>query len=95
MTFEINDKKRKCACCQSRITNENLVYDYCSIYIEIPLCDKCQKTATYNLHMQLKPLCTAMSRAITMSHIVGSDERIIREYQRKERGKKGGAECKN
>jgi hypothetical protein len=42
--------------------------------------------------MQLKPLLTAISRAITMSHIVGYDERKIRDYQRKEREMKGGAE---
>lgn len=85
MLFITSSQKRKCACCQSRKTNESFSFDYCNIHIEIPLCEKCQKTATYNLTMQLKPLCTAISRAITMSHIVGYDERKIRELQLKER----------
>ena len=92
MLFIMSSQKRKCACCQSRKTNESYSFDYCNIHIEIPLCEECQKTATYNLQMQLKPLCTAISRAITMSHIVGEDERRIREYQRKERELKRGEE---
>ena len=84
MLYAITSKK-KCACCHSRKTSKSLVFDYCDIHIEIPLCEKCQKTATYNLTMQLKPLCTAISRAVTMSHIVGYDEWKIREYQQKER----------
>ncbi len=92
MNFVTSSQKRKCACCQSRKTNENYSFDYCNIHIQIPLCEKCQKTATYCLHMQLKPLCTAISRAITMSHIVGYDERKISEMQQKERALKGGAE---
>lgn len=92
MNFVTTSEKRKCACCQSRKTNENYTFDYCNIHIQIPLCEKCQKTATYNLGMQLKPLCTAINRAITMSHIVGYDERKIRDMQRKERDLKGGAE---
>lgn len=91
MLFTTSSKKRKCACCHSRKTNENYTFDYCDVHIQIPLCEECQKTATYNLHMQLKPLLTAISRAITMSHIVGSDEWIIRDYQRKERELKVGA----
>ncbi len=75
MIFITSSQKRKCVCCHSRKTNEYYSFDYCNIHIEIPLCEKCQNTATYNLPMQLKPLCTAMSRAITMSHIVGYDER--------------------
>ncbi len=90
MLFTTSSKKRKCACCRSRKTSDNFTFDYCDIHIQIPLCEKCKKTATYNLHMQLKPLLTAISRAITMSHIVGYDERKIRDYQRKERKMKGG-----
>lgn len=90
MLFITSSQKRKCACCHSRKTNDNFSFDYCDIHLQIPLCEKCQKTATYNLHMQLKPLCTAMSRAITMSHIVGYDERRIREFQLRERELKGG-----
>ena len=85
-------EKRKSACCHSRKTNESLVFDYCDIHIEIPLCEECQKTATFCLGMQLKPLCMAISRAVTMSHIVGYDERKIREFQQKERESKGGVE---
>ena len=92
MLFITSSQKRKCACCHSRKTNEMFSFDYCNIHIEIPLCEKCQKTATYNLPMQLKPLYTAMSRAITMSHIVGYDERKIREMQLKERALKEGGE---
>ena len=91
MLYAITSKK-KCACCHSRKTSKSLVFDYCDIHIEIPLCEECQKTATFNLAMQLKPLCTAISRAVTMSHIVGYDERKIAEYQRKERALKEGAE---
>ncbi len=92
MLFITSSQKSKCACCHSRKTNEYCSFKYCDIHIEIPLCEECIKTATYNLGMQLKPLCTAISRAVTMSHIVGYDERKIREYQQKERGLKGGAE---
>ena len=92
MLFVTSSKKRKCACCQSRKTNENYGLDYCNIHIQIPLCEKCQKSATFNLWMQLKPLCTAISRAVTMSCVVGSDERIIRELQREIRALKGGEE---
>lgn len=92
MVFLTSSEKRKCACCHSRKTSENYIFNYCDIHIQIPLCEHCQKTATYNLHMQLKPLCTAISRAITMSHIVGYDERKISEMQIKERELKGGEE---
>ena len=92
MNFITSSKKSKCACCQSRKTNEYYDFDYCNIHIQIPLCEKCQKSATFNLWMQLKPLCTAISRAVTMSHFVGSDERRIRELQKEIRSLKGGAE---
>lgn len=92
MNFVTKSQKRKCACCQSRKTSENFAFYYCGIYIEIPLCKECQKTATFNLHMQLKPLLTAINRAVTMSHICGYDERKIIEFQRKDRERKGGAE---
>lgn len=90
MTFFTSSEKRKCACCQSRKTNQNYVFDYCNIHIQIPLCEKCKKTATFNLWMQLKPLCTAISRAVTMSHIVGCDEHEITQMQREIRKLKGG-----
>lgn len=90
MNFITQDKRKKCACCQSRKTNEICVFEYCNIQVQIPLCEKCQKPATFNLWMQLKPLCTAISRAVTMSHIVGSDERKITELQREIRALKGG-----
>lgn len=92
MLVVTKSEKRKCTCCQSRKTAENFAYDYCGIFIEIPLCNECQKTATYNLSMQLKPLCTAISRAVIMSHIVGDDEQRIQKYQMKERKWKEGAE---
>ena len=85
MSLLTSSEKRKCACCQSRKTNENYTFDYCNIHIQIPLCKKCQETATFNLWMQLKPLCTAMSRAVTMSHFVGYDERKINQLQREMR----------
>ena len=93
MLFIVTSEKRKCACCQSRKTNESYKFEYCNIHIEIPLCEKCQKTAIYNLDMQLKPLLTAINRAITMSHIVGWDERKIRDYQQKERELKVDADA--
>lgn len=92
MNFLTSSEKRKCACCQSRKTNENYTFDYCNIHIQIPLCEKCKKTATFNLWMQLKPLCTAISRAVTMSHIVGYDEHKISQMQREMRTLKGGAD---
>lgn len=92
MSFITSSEKRKCACCQSRKTTENYSFDYCNIHIQIPLCEKCKKTATFNLWMQLKPLCTAMSRAVTMSHFVGTDEQKINKMQREMRAMKGGAE---
>lgn len=90
VTFLTSSEKRKCACCQSRKTNQNYVFDYCNIHVQIPLCEKCKKTATFNLWMQLKPLCTAISRAVTMSHIVGYDEHKISQMQREMRTLKGG-----
>lgn len=89
MLFTTSSEKRKCACCHSRKTSENFTFDYCDIHIQIPLCEECQKTATFNLHMQLKPLLTAISRAITMSHIVGYDEHKISQMQREMRKLKG------
>lgn len=92
MKFATSSEKRKCACCQSRKTNENYSFDYCNIHIQIPLCEKCKETATFNLWMQLKPLCTAINRAVVMSNIVGSDERQINQMQRKMKKMKVGTE---
>ena len=48
------------------------------------LCEKCKETATFNLQMQLKPICVTISRAVTMSHIAGYDERKISQMQREQ-----------
>lgn len=68
---------------------DNLQVDGCIAHCNYPPCDKCKNTATFNLWMQLKPLCTAISRAVTMSHIVGYDEHIINQMQREKRALKG------
>lgn len=91
MNFTTSSETSKCACCQ-RVTRESYTYSCCNIHIRIPLCQKCRETATFNLSMQLKPLCVAISRAVTMSHIVGSDEKALNQLQREMRKMKEGAE---
>ena len=89
MNFITSSETSKCACCQ-KVTKESYVFDYCNIHIQVPLCQKCRETATFNLSMQLKPLCVAISRAVTMSHIVGSDEKALNQLQREIRKVKEG-----
>ena len=90
MNFLTSSEKVLCACCQSRKTNEYYYFYHCNIHIEIPLCEKCRETATFNLQMQLKPICVSINRAVTMSHLVGYDEREIRNMQTDMVGKKAG-----
>lgn len=90
MSFVTSSEKSLCACCESRKTNEFYFYNHCNITIQIPLCKKCKETATFNLHMQLKPICVSINRAVTMSHIVGDDERKISQMQRAFAKRKGG-----
>ncbi len=92
MNFGTSSEKQLCACCKSRKTNEFYSFSYCGVCIHIPLCEECQKTATFNLCMQLKPMCVAISRAVTMSHIVGYDEKQLNQLQREMRKLKEGAE---
>lgn len=90
MNFGTSSEKKICACCQSRKTNEFFFYNHCNVQIHIPLCKKCQETATFNLQMQLKPICVTISRAVTMSHIAGYDERKISQMQREQINIKAG-----
>jgi hypothetical protein len=84
MSFVTSSEKSLCACCESRKTNELYSFKHCQITVEIPLCKKCKETATFNLQMQLKPICVSINRAVTMSHIAGYDERKISQMQREQ-----------
>lgn len=66
--------KRKCMCCKKLSVNEYLSFEYCGICLKIPLCTECQKTATFLLIRQLKPLCNAISKTVEMSNMLGKDE---------------------
>lgn len=90
MNFRTSSEKEICACCQSKKTNEFFFYNHCNVQIHIPLCEKCKETATFNLQMQLKPICVTISRAVTMSHIAGYDERKISQMQRAQKNIKVG-----
>ncbi len=92
MNIGTSSEKVLCACCRSRKTNEFYFFEHCNITVHIPLCESCKQTATFNLQMQLKPLCVAISRAVTMSHIVGCDEKQLNQLQRELRKLKEGAE---
>ncbi len=90
MNFGTSSEKQLCACCQSRKTNEFYFFSHCNITVHIPLCEKCKETATFNLQMQLKPICVSINRAVTMSHIAGYDERKISQMQREQARVKEG-----
>lgn len=81
MLIVTSSEKKKCVCCKAVSVNEYLSYEYCGIELRIPLCTECQKTATFLLIRQLKPLCNAISKAVTMSHLLGEDEAKLREFR--------------
>jgi len=75
--------KRKCMCCKKLSVNEYLSFEYCGICLKIPLCTECQKTATFLLIRQLKPLCNAISKAVEMSNMLGKDEMQLKELRQR------------
>ena len=83
MLIETLSKSRKCVCCKRISVNEYFVYEHCGIVLNIPLCTDCQKTATFLLVRQLKPLCNSISKAVMMSHLLGEDETELRELRQK------------
>lgn len=88
MNIITSSEKRRCTRCQSKKTNEYLTFVRCGIEIRIPLCEKCQKYATYNIYGGLKNAADIIHHILTLSFICGYDERKISEYQRKEREKR-------
>lgn len=83
MLIVTSSEKKKCVCCKTVSVNEYLSYEHCGIEVRIPLCNECQKTATFLLIRQLKPLCNSISKAVTMSHMLGNDERKLAEIRQK------------
>jgi hypothetical protein len=83
MLIVTSPEKKKCVCCKTASVNEYLMYEYCGIELRIPLCTECQKTATFLLIRQLKPLCNSISKAVTMSYLLGEDEAKLRELRQK------------
>ena len=75
--------KRKCMCCKRISVYEYLSFEYCGICLKIPLCTECQKTATYLLIRQLKPLCSSISKAVEMSNMLGDEVNKLRELRQK------------
>ena len=83
MLIVTSSEKRKCVCCKALSVNEYLSYEYCGIQLKIPICTECQKTATFLLIRQLKPLCNAISKAVMMSNMLGHDEKSLMELRQK------------
>ena len=79
MLIETLNEKRKCVCCKKISVNEYFAYEHCGILLKIPMCTECQKTATFLLVRQLKPLCNAISKAVMMSNLLGEDEYKLQE----------------
>lgn len=82
MSIIMTSHKRKCASCRSRSTNEVYEIEHCGIAIHVPLCERCQKYATFRLFSMLRPLAKAASECVVSSYVLGMDEAIISEYQR-------------
>lgn len=83
MLIATSSEKKKCVCCKAISVNEYLSYEHCGIQLRIPLCTECQKTATFLLIRQLKPLCNSISKAVMMSQMLGEDEVKLRELRQK------------
>ena len=83
MLIETLSAKRKCVCCKAISVNEYFVYEHCGIILNIPLCPDCQKTASFLLVRQLKPLCNSISKAVMMSHMLGEDGMELRDLRQK------------
>ena len=81
MLIVTSSEKKKCVCCKTVTVNEYLSYEHCGIELRIPLCTECQKTATFLLNRQLKPLCNSISKAVTMSQMLGESENKLRELR--------------
>lgn len=63
----------------------NLFYIRSGIEIRIPVCEKHQKDASFNLVGGLKHIADTIRHTVVLSSICGYDENKISEYQRKER----------
>ena len=88
MTILTSSEKRKCVLC-GRVTTTSLLFCRNGIEIRIPVCEKHQKDASFNLVGGLKHIVDAIRHSVVLSSICGYDERIISEYQRKERSENG------
>lgn len=84
MNVLTSSEKRKCVLCGRR-TSTNLCYRRSEIEIRIPVCEKHEKDASFNLVGGLKHITDTIRHTVVLSSICGYDEKKISEYQRKER----------
>lgn len=83
MNILTSSEKRKCVLC-GRVTTTSLLFCRNGIEIRIPVCEKHQKDAAFNLAGGLKHIADTIRHSVVLSSICGYDERKISEYQRKE-----------
>ena len=86
MNILTSSEKKKCVLC-GRVTSLNILYIRSGIEIRIPVCEKHEKDAQFNLEGGLKHITDTIRHIVVLSSICGYDEKKICEYQRKERSK--------
>ena len=87
MNIITSSEKKKCVLC-GRVTSTSLLHLRSGIEIRIPVCNKHEKEASFNLYGGLKHISDTIRHTVVLSSICGYDEKKISEYQRKERSEK-------